>query len=347
MLLSRRQFLRRSAAVSIGVPLLSLGAAVPVATSIIKPPRLKPGDTVGLVSPGGFISDAESITEIRDILAVLGLNTKAGRHVLDQRGYLGGGDVDRAADVNRMFADPEVNAILAMRGGWGSARILPLLDYDLIRSNPKILVGYSDITSLLIGIYARTGLVTFHGPVAISTWNAFTVDYFHRLLYNGEALTMSNPAEADNLFAVMGDPFATITPGRTQGRLIGGNLSVLSGIIGSGYLPEWAGHLLFLEETQEEPYRIDRMMAQLKLTGVLDQISGFIFGTCNECEPEDPAESLTLDEVLNDYIAPLGIPAWRGAMIGHVRDKFTVPIGIMAEMDASAGTIRLLESAVV
>ncbi|HAZ43096.1 MAG TPA: LD-carboxypeptidase [Cyanobacteria bacterium UBA11369] len=306
--------------------------------STIKPPRLKPGDTVGLIAPAGIV-EPESIEPITQKLATLGLQVKLGTHLLDRYGYLAGKDSDRAADVNAMFADKSVQAILAMRGGWGCNRILPLLDYKLIRTNPKIIMGLSDITALLLAIYAKTNVITFHSLTGTSSWNEFSLDYLRRILFNGEAVTMQNPTNTDNRVE-------TIKGGKARGKLIGGNLSVLAAMVGSSYLPKWQQNILFLEDIREEVYRVDRLLTQLELAGILPQISGFVFGNCRECDPEEPDKSLTLMQVLQDRILPLGIPAWYGSAIGHIPDKFTLPIGAEVEIDATAGTIKMLETAV-
>jgi muramoyltetrapeptide carboxypeptidase len=297
------------------------------------------GDTVGLVNPASFL-DPEDVDIARKELAQLGLNVKLAAHVRDRYGYLGGRDTDRAADINSMFADSSVRALIAMRGGWGSSRILQKLDYDLIRRQPKIIMGYSDITALVLAIYARSGVVTFHGPVGTSDWNRFTLDWVKRILFSGEAVTLRNPWYDLNYRV------ETLTAGLARGRLVGGNLSVLSGMVGSPYLPEWQGTILFVEEIGEEVYRIDRMLTQLKLAGILDRISGFIFGQCKDCDPEEPDKSLSFRQMLSEHIKPLRIPAWYGSMIGHMRDKFTVPVGAEVEIDALRGTVKLLEPAV-
>jgi muramoyltetrapeptide carboxypeptidase len=297
------------------------------------------GDTVGLVNPASFL-DPEDVDIAKKELAQLGLNVKLAAHVRDRYGYLGGRDADRAADINSMFADSSVRALIAMRGGWGSSRILQRLDYDLIRRQPKIIMGYSDITALVLAIYARSGVVTFHGPVGTSDWNRFTLEWVRRILFSGEAVTLRNPWYDLNYRV------ETLTAGRARGRLVGGNLSVLAAMVGSPYLPEWQGTILFVEEIGEEVYRVDRMLTQLKLAGILDRISGFIFGQCRDCDPEEPDKSLSFRQMLSDHIKPLGIPAWYGSMIGHMKDKFTVPVGVPVEIDALRGTVKLLEPAV-
>lgn len=334
----RRHFLQVFGLSLIATQLNNSATAVTSApSSVLKPPRLKPGDTIGLINPSSPI-DREDLDYTQKQLSSLGLNVKLGAHVLDEYGYLAGSDADRATDVNAMFADPQVQGILTLRGGWGSSRILPLLDYDRIRSQPKILMGYSDITSLLLAIYARSGIITFHGPVGTSVWNPFSVNYVRQILFNGESTTLQNPATTR--------PQA-IAPGQARGKLVGGNLSVLAAMVGSPYLPDWNNTILFVEEVGEDIYRVDRMLTQLKLAGILDKISGFIFAECSYCEAgegDDP--SLTLPQVLSDWIRPLGIPAWYGSAIGHIKDKFTVPIGVEVEINATQGTIQLLEPAV-
>ncbi len=201
-----------------------------------------------------------------------------------------------------MFADKSVTAIIAMRGGWGCNRILPLLKYPLIRSHAKIIMGYSDITSLLLAINARSRIVTFHGPVAISSWNQFTLDYLQPMLLQGKMVPMKNPLTTELRRRI-------INPGMATGKLVGGNLSVVCAMVGSPYLPSWNRRILFVEDIGEDIYRVDRMLTQLKNAGILSELSGFIFGQCTRCSTGDDP-SLTLMEVLNDHIKPLGIPAW-------------------------------------
>jgi muramoyltetrapeptide carboxypeptidase len=286
---------------------------------------------------------------VTDAVTALGLVPKVGLHALARYGYLAGADADRAADVNAMFADPTVAALMPIRGDWGSARILPYLDYDQIRANPKILIGFSDITALLLGIYAQTGLMTFHGPHGLTSWRADQVEPLRQILMQGERLTYTNPLVGSDQDRLMRDQgrIQTITPGKASGRLIGGNLSVISGIVGSPYMPDTTGAILFLEDIGEAPYRIDRMLTQLKLAGVLDGLAGFIFGQCTRCGPGETYGSLTLEEILQDHIQPLGIPAWSGAWIGHVEPLWTLPIGGRVAIDATTGTIQMLEPAVV
>jgi muramoyltetrapeptide carboxypeptidase len=345
---SRRDFLRQSTLAALALPLApAISAARPPAeTALVRPPRLREGATVGLVAPAGAVFNASRIEGVREDLAVLGLNSRLAPNALAIRGYLAGTDQQRADDLHMMFADDSIDAILALRGGWGVARMLPLLDYDLIRRHPKIVMGFSDITSLLIALYARSGLVTFHGPVGISTWNDYNNDYVRRVLFDGEQALLQNPVPTE--YPV--DPstrIRTLSRGTARGRLIGGNLTVLTGMIGSEYVPsDFSGHILFLEDVREEAYRVDRMLTHLKLAGVLDAVEGVVWGHCSRCDPDRLDRSLSLNEVLDDHFKYLGKPVFYGSAIGHIRDKWTVPVGIEAEMNADAGTVRLLEPAV-
>jgi len=312
----------------------------------IKPRRLTPGDLVALVAPASATFETMDLEIAEESLEALGLKVSVAGHVLDRHGYLAGQDRDRASDINRVFADPRIRAVLPIRGGWGSSRLLPYLDFDLIRRNPKIVLGFSDITALLLAIVAKTGLVTFHGPNGMGRWDEFSVGWVRRVLFEAEAVTMENPRERGDFLTQTEHRIQTITPGVARGRMLGGNLTVLTAIAGSPFLPDWDGAILFLEDVGEDIYRVDRMMTTLKLAGVLDRISGFVFGTCSECEPGEGYGSLTLEEVFNDHIKPLDVPAWRGAMIGHRMPQFTIAEGIPMEIDATAGRIRMLEPAV-
>ena len=338
---------RRNVLKSLSVAPL-LGVAAPqIIPLVFKPNRLKAGDTIAIVGPAAPAYDREQVQITIESLEALGLKVMVGKHIFDRYGYLAGRDADRASDLNEAFGNPNVQAIIAMHGGWGCARILPLLDYPLIQKNPKPLLGYSDITALLLGIHAKTGLVTFHGPEGAATWNEFTVNYLRKVLFDGEALLMENPKNKENLLVQVKDRTTTLVKGKASGKLIGGNLTVLCHIIGSPYLPDFKDKILFVEDVHENIYSMDRMLTHLKLSGNLDKIAGFVFGKCTDCEPGSGYGSLTLWDIFDDHIVPLKKPAFTGAMIGHIKDKFTVPLGIEAEIDADLGTIRLLESAVL
>jgi muramoyltetrapeptide carboxypeptidase len=343
---------RRNLLAALGVA--ATGIAVSAKTgsarssALMKPPRLRPGDTIGVFSPAGATFQQDQIDLVMDAVKGLGFVPKLAPHATERYGYLAGPDELRAADVNAMFADPSVAALMPIHGGWGSARILPYLDYDTIQANPKVLVGFSDITALLLGIYAQTGLITFHGPHGITSWREGQVNPLRRIVMDGEALTYTNPLlgdDQDRLMRVRGR-VQTITPGQASGLLIGGNLSVISGIVGSPYMPDTNGAILFLEDIGEAPYRVDRMLTQLKLAGILDNLAGFVFGQCTNCSPGETYGSLTLGQILDDHIKPLGIPAWSGAWIGHVEPLWTLPIGGRATIDTHTGSIQMQSAAV-
>lgn len=343
----RRRFLGSTAAAAAGAlagPRLSLAAAQKPA--VIRPRRLEPGNLVALVAPAGATFETLQLEIAKESLEALGLEVRVAGHLLDRHGYLAGQDRDRAGDINRAFADPSVRAVLPIRGGWGSSRLLPYLDFEAIGRNPKIVLGFSDITALLLSIHARTGLVTFHGPNGMGRWDEFSVGWVRRVLFEAEAVTMENLRERGEFIVQTEHRIQTITPGVARGRILGGNLSVLAAIVGSPYLPGWDGSILFLEDVGEDLYRIDRMMTTLKLAGILDRIGGFVFGTCSECEPGEGYGSLTLEEILNDHVKPLKVPAWHGAMVGHRMPQFTIAEGIQMEIDASVGRMRMLEPAV-
>lgn len=348
---ARRRALRAGIATLMGVGLAGAGGTAQAAGAstrlpLLKPPRLKAGDTIGLVNPSHAIYEREPYEIAHDTLSAMGFKVVEGAHLRDRRGHLAGSDAGRAADINGFFADPGVHGILALTGGSGGNRILPLLDYGLMRGNPKFLGGFSDITALINAVQARTGLVTFHAPVGVSTWNAFSLRHFRGVAMDGEAMTLRNPRELDGLPAPAEYRTRTITPGVARGPLLGGNLAVLSAMAGSDYLPSFDGAILFLEEINEYIYRVDRMLSTLKLAGVFDRLAGVAIGQFTKCTPGEGFGTLTLDEVFDDWFVPLKVPVYRGAMIGHIRQKFTVPIGVPAEIDASAGTLRLLEPAV-
>jgi len=332
----------------------SLAQATPDTDGILQPPTLKTGDTVALVASAWRTPDVTEIEDTAARLKALGLKIKYGPSLFKQDAYFAGTDEERAEDLNVMFKDPKVKAILELRGGWGTNRILDYLDYEAIKQHSKILMGFSDITSLLLAVHAKTGLVTFHGPIGAWPWPAFTVNYLKRVLFSGEKVCFQNPVKPLNLET---DVIQTenrihiIRGGKARGQLFGGNLALLTAMLGSQYLPSLKGAILFVEDVDEQYYQIDRMMSQLQKAGVLAQIKGFIFGQCTACEATIESigslGSQTLRQILDHYIKPLNIPAWSGAMIGHNPQMFTLPEGVPVQIDADQGTITLLVPAVI
>lgn len=342
----RREFIAAGVA-ALAAAASSTAAQPKPAARVIRPPRLKRGDTLGLIHPSSATFQKMDLEIAVDNLKALGFEVKVGAHALDRYGYLAGKDEDRAADINTLFADPEVQGICAVRGGWGAARTLPHLDFEAMARNPKVLFGFSDITALHLAIPAKTGLVTFHAPTGFSAWTELSASWFKRVVMDGEPARFVNEPDFKGRIAAVALRTQTIRPGMASGPLLGGNLTVLAHLIGTPYLPDFSGRILFLEDVHEAVYRIDRMLTHLKLAGLLSRINGFIWGQCSDCEPDSSGYgSLTIEEVIEDHIGPLKIPTYRGAMIGHIDRQFTVPQGVPAEMDADAGTFRLLEPAV-
>lgn len=346
MSLQRRQFAQALSAAAAGT--LALGAAPAQGRpAALLPRRLQPGDTLGLVAPAHAVYEREPIAVAIEALQALGFKVKESPGLRARRGQFAGSPAQRAADLNAMFADDSVAGILALTGGSGCNHIVDKLDYRLIAAKPKFFGGFSDLTSLINAIHQQTGLVTFHAPVAVSEWNPFSVAHFKALVMNAEAPLLKNPAgeRGDNLVQ-KDDRISTLRGGRARGTLIGGNLAVLASLAGTPYFPDCRGAILFLEEINEYIYRVDRMLSTLRLTGALGQLAGVVIGKFTKCEPGDGFGSLTLDEVFDDYFLPLNVPVYRGAMIGHIRRKFTMPVGAMAEIDADAGTLQILQPVV-
>lgn len=343
--MDKRQFIKTCAITAALLSLSSHGNSAPSSPNTKRrlPLALNNGDTLGLVCPSKAVDEKLEIEIAQEALQALGFKVKPGKHLTSRRGHLAGTDSERASDINNMFANKDIKAIICLSGGSGAARILPLLNYQLIRDNPKVLLGFSDITALHNAIYAQTSLVTFHGPNASSSWTAFNVDQFQRVFFERELMHYQNVRVAEDDAVQRQNRTITISSGKARGELIGGNLSVLTALAGSPYLPDFSGKILFLEDVEEAPYRIDRMLSTLKLMGALDKIAGFIFGVCVDCRPIGGYGWLTMEEIFNDHIKPLNIPAYRGAMIGHIKQQFIVPIGGKIEIDADAGSFRLLE----
>lgn len=314
----------------------ALGAAprAALARAARLPHRLRPGDVVGLVEPAGFSDGPFEMEAVAHTIRGMGLIPRFGRHVGSRHGYLAGTDRGRAADINEMFADERVRAVFAMRGGWGSARLLPFLDWDMIRADPKLLIGFSDITALHLAFAARAGFPTIHGPNAANGWGRTSWESLWRLAFAGEAPVFQGDRQG----------IATIRPGVARGRLIGGNLAVLTALVGTPWLPDFDGAILFLEDVNEAEYRIDRMLSQLALSGLLGRVAGVVFGQCTRCTAGVADYSgFTIPELLHHYLAPLGVPAFAGANIGHVANQLSLPVGARVEIDAVAGSIRVLE----
>jgi muramoyltetrapeptide carboxypeptidase len=352
----RRAFLSEVSLASAAVA-LPQGKPAPAASAPsaepLRPKALRNGATIALVAPASPPSDPEANVAAQELVRSFGFQPLMMPNAARSTMYLAGTDQERANDLNAAFAHPNVDAIWCLRGGYGSPRILPYLDWELIRKHPKPFIGYSDITAPLLAIHKMTGLVTFHGPLAGENQTDYTLLHFKKVLYE--------PSPAGSIGAPPPFPvregqvervnrLKRLAGGKARGPLVGGNLSVLTALVGTPYEPDLRGRILFLEEVGEEPYRIDRWLTQLVLTGKLSSLAGIALGKFTDCGPKEFRPSFngtfTWQEVAADRLGNLGIPVLAGLMFGHFNDKATLPVGVMAELDADAGTLSVLQPAV-
>lgn len=342
--MQKRAFIKSLGLLAGSLPFVSLdSAAKNSGPSTLLPKAIKKGDTVGIISPASATSDRMEFTFAKEAMEGLGLKVKLGESLKNRFGHLAGTDEERANDLNNMFSDPEVKAIICIRGGSGAARILPLIDYNVIKANPKPLLGYSDITALHCAIYSQTGLISFHGQNGSGSWNSFNVKQFEKVFFEKSLITFQNEVTKGDDLVVKGNRTQTLKGGTVEGQILGGNLTVLTALSGTPYYPDFKNSILFIEDIGEDPYRIDRMMSTLQLNGTLGEIKGFIFGQCTDCKPGGGYGSLSVDQIMDQYIGPLKIPAYTGAMIGHIARQFIIPVGSKVRMDADAGTFSMLE----
>lgn len=305
------------------------------------PRPLKPGMTIALVAPSGAPRSEEVLPRAAEFWKRQGYRVVTGESCTARHGYLAGPDELRAKDLNRFFADDSVDAIFCLRGGYGAARILPLLDYACIRRYPKIFVGFSDITALHSALNRYGRLVTFHGPNADLALDmecsSFSLASLMTALTRESGYTLQNPD---------GYPRVALQGGRAVGEITGGNLTVLAHSLGTPWAPEFSGRILFLEDIHEPTYRVDETLMNLKHAGAFEQCAGILLGEFTDCQTEDPAFGLSLEDILTEIGFPKDKPVLRGIRAGHCTPKLTIPLGVMAEMDADAQTVRLLNGAV-
>ncbi len=338
--------------------LAGLGATAAMAQTTVtrpagtmKPKVLKEGDTVGLITPSTAVTDPERLNTAERTVRFFGLVPKWGKNVAKRAGYLGGSIEERLEDLHAMFSDPAVKAVFCVRGGYGSGQLLRDIDYGLIGKNPKIFAGYSDITAMHLAIHRMTGLVTFHGPVPMSAFPAYTQAAFRKAFFDSSPLgELTNPPDDNPLRPK--HTLRTVRPGRARGRLIGGNLSLIASTMGTPYEIETRDRILFVEDVEEQPYSIDRMLTQLRLAGKLDQAAGIIFGECRDCKPREYQPSFvegtfSTAEVVDRILGETKCPVLSGLTIGHTDDQLTLPIGVMATLDASLGKLTIEEAATV
>lgn len=335
--MNRRIFNHKLAALgSLGVLGLQSFSHMPIKTR--KAARLKKGDSVGLVAPASPYKEGQLKKAIKN-LESMGLKIQLGQALKNKTGYLAGTDQERLNDLHRFFEDDNIKAIWCIRGGYGTPRLLPLLDYDLIKRNPKVLIGYSDITALTQAIYLKTGLITFHGPMGSSDFTSYEQKYLKDILFDAKSnCTINNPEPYTH--------YKVIRPGIATGKLIGGNLSLIAALSGTDYAWKIKNNILFLEDIGESPYRIDRMLTQIRQAYPLDKAAGILLGTFADCDSDNPEKSWTLRQVLQDRLADLNIPIVYGMCFGHIEEQFTIPIGLKARLDTKLGVLNLMETAV-
>lgn len=308
----------------------------------IKPVRLKPGDQIGITAPASWPYHPDKAERGIKRFEQMGFRTCVGRTLYRKHGYLAGTDKERLDELHQMFADSDIQAIFCVGGGYGSPRIAEALDYDLIRANPKIFWGFSDITFLLNAIYQRTGLITFHGPMVGSDFgrpdeelHPLTLGTIGQLL---EPMAFVHDESIAQLY--------TITEGQASGELVGGNLSLIVNSLGTPFELDTRNKLLLIEEIEEDIYRVDRMLNQLRLAGKFDEAAGIVFGDFNNCQSGKRQETLSLIQVFHDHVASSGKPAMGGFRIGHCTPNLAVPIGAAASMNTSDKTLRIDEPGV-
>lgn len=302
----------------------------------IKPAQLVPGDRIGVVAPASTGSSEQAI-KAAQYLESLGFQVEFGQSLNRAYGYLAGTDQERADEIHQMFADKQIDGIFCVRGGYGSPRIADLLDYDLIAANPKVFWGYSDITFLHVAMYQKAGLITFHGPMLSSDIGA--ADVHPMTLQTLEQVMLPKRMEYTEAIA----PLQVLVEGEAEGELIGGNLSLLVSTLGTPFEVDTKGKLFFIEEIEEEPYRVDRMLNQLRQAGKFDDATGIMICDFHDCGPKKRQVSLTLDQVFEDHIIPAGKPTLSGFKIGHCSPTLAVPIGVEARMSTYEKSLICLE----
>lgn len=310
---------------------------------VIKPKRLQKGDLIGIISPASSVDDLSKLENGVRYLEKMGYSVEVGKSVGKVNGYLAGTDRERLDDLHSMFSNKQVKAIFCLRGGYGSARLLDKIDYKLIKNHPKIFSGYSDISALQMAMFYKSGLITFAGPMVAVDFHqevsSFTEDMFWRILTSTKKFgRISNPGDENIL---------CLNSGSTSGRIMGGNLSVISGLIGTEYFPDLKDKVLLIEEMGELPYRIDRMLNQMRLSKMFHEVKGVVLGAFRDCHELDPnKKTLTLGEVISDYLSPLDKPVIYNLRHGHLKDNITLPIGAMVRLNATKKILEISETVV-
>lgn len=311
---------------------------------IIKPKKLESGDVIGIISPASSPENLDKIENGVKYLENLGYRVEVGENVGKIHGYLAGSDEERLSDLHSMFKNKNVKAIFNIRGGYGSGRLLDKIDFNLIKKNPKIFVGYSDLTILQMAIFRKTGLVTFGGPMVATDFSEnvdeFMEENFWKIITASKKIgKLHNPRD---------EKFYVLNSGRGEGQILGGNLAVFASLMGTEYMPNLKDSVILLEDIGEVPYRIDRLLNQLKLAKVFDHANAIILGRFVDCYEKDKSkETIKLNEVIEHYLSNIKIPVLYSFSHGHIKENLTVPFGLKCKVNTTKGFIEILESAVL
>jgi muramoyltetrapeptide carboxypeptidase len=344
--MQRRKFLTQTLPLITAPSLVISNPEMNCMKKIHKPTRLKKGDTIGLIAPASSAKDIFIEKAVKNI-ENLGLNVKLGANIRAKHGYLAGTDAERLSDMHTMFADKTVQGVWCVRGGYGCSRLLEQIDYSLIRNNPKVLIGYSDITALHCALYEKTGLVTFHGSVGGSEFADYAIQHIQKMLFEPKAQHEIEYLLPDDKAENPVYKAETIREGKAIGRLAGGNLSLITALAGTKYAPDFTDAIAYIEDVGERPYRLDRMFTQALQACNLHKAAAIALGVFEDCQPKPDEDSLTLMEMLRDRLVGLGIPVVYGLHFGHIANQMTLPYGIKAALDTEKRSITLLENAVI
>jgi muramoyltetrapeptide carboxypeptidase len=290
---------------------------------------LESGAHVALIAPAGPLQKPEELPRAQENARTFGWEPIVALHATQRTGYLAGNDRDRLHDINAALRDPTIDAVWCLRGGYGMIRILPDIDYDALSRTPKAIIGYSDITALHGAVQRKCGLITYHGPTAREPLGDFSRDSFQRAVVSQTDSCGAAPNARE------------INPGSAEGRLVGGNLAVLTSLCGTPFMPDLTDGILILEDINEPVYRIDRMLQQLKLAGVLHGCRAIAFGECVKCAEDGGGGARRFDEVLAEIAHALGIPCLAGIPVGHIDEQWTIPLGAMAQIDTATRALTV------
>lgn len=309
------------------------------------PPRLRKGDAIGVIAPSSPQRDDERLRAGIRYFESLGYPVVCGEHLWKRHGYLAGTDDERTDDLNAMIRDPHIRMIIAGRGGYGVTRILDRIDYGTLKRNPKIIVGFSDVTALNCALLVKSRLVSFSGAMpGVDFWNTGNIDPFAEEWF---WRCVTSPRPLGRIRQPEEYPITGLAPGTAEGALLAGNLTLLASITGTPYLPKPSGTILLIEEIGEEAYRVDRLLAQLHNAGVLKKIAGLAFGAFTGTKPTRVSvDPLPMEEVFAEYVHRAGVPAVGGILYGHITTKLTLPLGLRTRIDGKRGTMQVLEGGV-